>query len=90
MKQISLNQLCKFMNFNKIEGNKYKYDEYSNIFYNDKTILRIEFKDYKKDFKNKYNIIEINSNQYSINANIVEISISSKDYNTSFVENINL
>ena len=33
---------------------------------------------------NKYNIIEINSQQYSINGNIVEIPILSKDYNNSF------
>ena len=87
MKKISLNQLCKFVNFDKKEKNKYKYNEFSNIFYDDKTILRIEFMDYKKD-KNKYNIIEINSNQYSINNNIIEIPISSKNYNNSFVENI--
>ena len=88
MKKISLNLLCKFVNFNKIEENVYKYNEHSTIFYDDKTILRIEFMDFKKDFKNKYNIIEINSNQYSINKNIVEIPISSEDYNNSFVENI--
>ena len=88
MKKISLNLLCKFVNFNKIEENQYKYNEYSTIFYDDKTILRIEFMDFKEDFKNKYNIIEINSNQYSINANIVEIPISSEDNNNSFVENI--
>ena len=88
MKKISLNLLCKFVNFNKIEENVYKYNEHSTIFYDDKTILRIEFMDFKKDYKNKYNIIEINSNQYSINKNIVEIPISSEDYNNSFVENI--
>ena len=88
MKKISLNLLCKFVNFNKIEENVYKYNEHSTIFYDDKTILRIEFMDFKEDFKNKYNIIEINSNQYSINKNIVEIPISSEDYNNSFVENI--
>ena len=88
MKKISLNLLCHFVNFDKISYNYYKYNSLSSIFYDDKTILRIEFLDYKNNMSNKYNIIEINSQQYSINGNIVEIPILSKDYNNSFVQKI--
>ena len=88
MKKISLNLLCHFVNFDKVSNNYYKYNIFSSIFYDDKTRLRIEFLDYKSNKSNKYHIIEINSQQYSINENIVEIPILSNDYNNSFVQKI--
>ena len=78
MKKISLNHLCYFINFDKISNDYYKYNLHSSIFNDDNSILRIEFLDYKKNMPNKYNIIEVDSKEYSINGNIIDIPILSK------------
>ena len=88
MKKISPNLLCYFINFDKISNDYYKYNVYSSIFYDDNSILRIEFLDYKKNMPNKYDIIEVDSKEYSINGNIVDIPILSKYKKNSFIERI--
>ena len=90
MKTISTGCICKFINFdNQIKDNKkrLKYNDFSTIFYEEKTILRIKFEDLKKK-ENKYNILEINSQQYTINKEIIEIPINSVDKKNSFVQKI--
>ena len=88
MKKISLNHLCYFINFDKISNDYYKYNLHSSIFNDDNSILRIEFLDYKKNMPNKYNIIEVDSKEYPINGNIIDIPILSKYKQNSFIEKI--
>ena len=73
MKKISLNTICSFIFFDNYINNQIKYNAFSNIIYKDITILNIHIKDLQKD-NNKYNIIEVNSQEYPIKKDI-EIQI---------------
>ena len=64
MKKVSPNAICSFIFFDNI-NNQIKYNAFSNIIYKDITILKIHIKDLQK-INNKYNIIEVNSHEYSI------------------------
>ena len=86
MKKVSPNAICSFIFFDNI-NNQIKYNAFSNIIYKDITILKIHIKDLKKT-NNKYNIIEVNSHEYSINTKNIEIPIISNNKNSSFLQNI--
>lgn len=58
IRKISFNSLCHFINFDKTNNNNYKFNDFSHIIIEEKTIIRFIFKDYQ--FKNKYDSIKIN------------------------------
>ena len=87
MKKISPNALCSFIFFDNYMNNQIKYNAFSNIICQDITMLNIHIKDLKEK-NNKYNIIEVNSHQYTISRENIEIPIISINKNSSFLQSI--
>ena len=97
--KISIDSDCYFYHFSKINENKYKFNHFSNIQYNQKTFIILNFVDYLKDkyyTSVQYDEItkEIKGNNltFEINENtnrsieIKEISFLKKDENNNIID----
>ena len=65
IKNITFNGTSYFINFQAIKDNEFSFGKFSHIIIDEKTIIEINFRDYKEI--NKYDMIKINSQKFKIN-----------------------
>ena len=84
--KISINCECYFFNFSKIKENKYKYNHFSNISYNQKTFLTLNFHDNLEE--KYYNFIEFDGIIKQLNNNNIIFEIDDHSNKTSEIKTI--
>ena len=86
IRKISFNSRCHFINFDKKNNNKYKFNDFSHIIIEEKTIIRFLFKDYKDN--NKYDTIKINDQFTPIDNKEILIELKKVPDNNYFRQEI--
>ena len=87
LKKISLNGICYFFNFLKIEDNKFEATNFSDIEFKEETSIEFIFDDFDIN-KNFYNRIKINKKSYDIDRKIMNIKIKDKNKKNIFNQDI--
>ena len=85
---ISLNCECNFFNFSKVNDNKYKYNCFSKIEYQQKTYIKVNFVDNLKD--KYYDIIKCDNIIQDINANSIILELDDHSNKISEIKTITL
>ena len=88
IRKISFNSVCNFINFEKRgkSNANFKYNNFSHIIIEEKTIIRFKFRDYQTI--NKYDTIKINDQYFPIDNKELDIEIKDVPDNNYFRQEI--
>ena len=86
LKQITLNNECRFYNF-KFINNEFFLSNLSIIEYDEQTFIEFNFPEYNTE-ERYFNKIRINNKYYDINKEKIMISVEDKDKNNLFLQEI--
>ena len=87
LKKISLNGICFFYNFLKINDDEFNMTNFSDIDFEEETSLEFYFNDFVAD-NNFYNRISINKKHYNIDKKIMNIKLQDSYRNNLFIQDI--
>ena len=91
LSKISINCICQFIHFSKIDETKYKYNYFSDIKYNQKTYISLNFLDFNEKYYNRVKCDKITKeiNEKNMILEIDDNSNKSVEIKTLIFEKIN-